>query len=231
VPLLNASTNIFSASVAASGTNLIQTNTSNNATSFSSIRAKADNTNEMIIGIQSSAAASAFWTGGPTSQSAFLGSSAALPISLATNGIERIRVDGSGASINLKATAIQGNGVDMTPSTGSGSFTIASGCSTTPSFGYRYTKIGNIVSLVVNGVTCTSTTNALTFTGVPAAILPATGAFQCGVNVVDNGVVVQGAISMSLTNPWSFVRPNSTLFTSSGTKGMPDAQVCTYTVQ
>jgi hypothetical protein len=61
--------------------------------------------------------ASSLVTGGPTGESAAIGTTGAIPMSLATNSTERIRIDGAGASINMLATSVQQNGMAIVPLT------------------------------------------------------------------------------------------------------------------
>jgi hypothetical protein len=56
---------------------------------------------------------SALITGGPTGESAAIGTIGSFPLSLYTNLTERIRIDGAGASINLQATSVQVNGTPI----------------------------------------------------------------------------------------------------------------------
>lgn len=79
---------------------------------------------------------------------------------------------------------------DLPFTSGSGSFTYASGCSAgTPTATYNYVKLGSIVWLFIQGTgtTCTSTAFTITFSGMPAAIQPPTTAVDpVGDCVVNN---------------------------------------------
>lgn len=91
-------------------------------------------------------------------------------------------------SINLAATAVQTNGVDITATTGTFTLTLSTGCTTTPSVTARYAKTGNIVVLNWPAFTvCTSNSANTVLTGLPAALTPA--ANQAGPNCLssDNG--------------------------------------------
>jgi hypothetical protein len=57
--------------------------------------------------------AASLLTGGPTGESASITTTGNFPLSIGTSNSERIRVDGVGASINLKATVVNANGISV----------------------------------------------------------------------------------------------------------------------
>lgn len=83
------------------------------------------------------------------------------------------------AVVKITGSAVQALGpvaaafVDMTPDSGTFTFTIT-GCATAPTGTGRWVRSGNLVILLVPAIAATSNTTALTFTGMPAAIQPAT---------------------------------------------------------
>jgi hypothetical protein len=80
-------------------------------------------------------------------------------------------------AVNLAATAIQGNGVNMTPLSGTFTASYTNACSTTPTQSIRYYKIGNLVTLTAAAAfTCTSDTTTFDTdsSDVPSAIRPVT---------------------------------------------------------
>lgn len=76
---------------------------------------------------------------------------------------------------NTNNPAILGNGVAITPSSGSFTAVLNTGCTTTPTFTFNYNVIGTLVFLRWDGTSCTSNATTRVFTGspVPAAIRPA----------------------------------------------------------
>jgi hypothetical protein len=134
-------------------------------------------------------------------------------------------------SINLKATAVQVNGVDITASTGTFTATLASGLTTTPTGTLTYKKIGNVVTLYNNtGATISGTSNSGSFsiTGLPAAIQPSTARFL-PTHWLDNGSTVAGGCSISAAGAIT-ASNGSGAFTSSGTKGIPSGWSVTYPI-
>lgn len=100
--------NTFSQSVS-SGVIQITQNTSSNASAYAVFTAKNNTPSSADYGITSTAYSN-IWTGGPTGAQVFLGTSANIPISIATSAVERIRIAGDGSLINLQATSVQVNG-------------------------------------------------------------------------------------------------------------------------
>lgn len=89
--------------------NLIGQNTS--AASNAAMQLAVINNASRGIGllVTSSAYSGAFLTGGPSGESANIYMGTSLPISIGTNGIERVRIAGDGSVINLQATSVQVN--------------------------------------------------------------------------------------------------------------------------
>lgn len=195
VPLLNVS-NTFSLSAA--NAILKQINTNAAANSSTQIYAQNDAGRVLYFGTNSSASSIAVLTGGPTTEQGFISYSGNFPLTIGTNNTERIRIDGAGASINLKATAIQGNGIDMTPLTGTFTMTLSTGCTTTPSWTVTYAMIGNIVTLSSPGgallFNCTgNAANRVSDASIPAAIRPSSSRAVGYTPASDNGGTAQSA--------------------------------------
>lgn len=76
----------------------------------------ANSSNTMRMELSSTGFSGSYITSGPTGQSAALYTTANIPISIATNSTERIRIAGDGSVINLRATAVQLNGTPFAAS-------------------------------------------------------------------------------------------------------------------
>jgi hypothetical protein len=73
------------------------------ATGYTSLRLDNSVSRSLELDYAGPSYGSALITGGPTGESAAIGTIGAFPLSLYTNLTERIRIDGAGASINLQA--------------------------------------------------------------------------------------------------------------------------------
>jgi hypothetical protein len=84
---------------------------------------------------------------------------------------------------------ISGNGVDMTPSSATGTATLSTGCTTTPTSTYNIYKIGKMVVLrFMSSISCTSNSTIRSFgVVVPAAQRPATQVCAGTVAATNNG--------------------------------------------
>ena len=155
-----------------------------------------------------------------------------------------LQIERTGAtvdSIALAATSITANGAEVVGQT-SGTFTasLTTACSTTPTVDFKWTKQGNIVTLMATqAVSCTSdsTTTAYDAGSLPASIRPA--ANQCAgiIPAVNNAVNGYGAIrletgggiNVALAPAGSTTACSGTGWTASGTKGVGQ-WVATYVV-
>lgn len=91
-------------------------------------------------------------------------------------------------SVNLQGTAIQGNGVDMTPTTGTFTLTLTTGCTTSPSVTARYAKVGSLVTLNWPAfAVCTSNATTRVLSGLPAALSPVAAIDLNSCNSANNG--------------------------------------------
>lgn len=106
-PVLTAN-NIFVQAVNSSNEQRI-TNSSAGAAADALLKI-SNGTRFSYFGMAGTGYSSTEWTGGPTGEQTFIGNNGTVPISIATNNTERIRIAGDGASINLRATDIQLNG-------------------------------------------------------------------------------------------------------------------------
>lgn len=147
-----------------------------------------------------------------------------------------LSVDRTGTTIdtlNLGATAVQTNGVDATAASGTYIATVV-GCTTSPTVTAVYRKMGNIVTLVVPPLTCTSNATSLSFSGAPALITPTTGAastVQTAYGAINNGVTEYGLIACNMATTGAVVcarNSSQTGFTASGSKGFGNALQLTY---
>jgi hypothetical protein len=192
------------------------------ATGYTSLRLDNSVSRSLELDYAGPSYGSALITGGPTGESAAIGTIGAFPLSLYTNLTERIRIDGAGASINLQATAIQTNGVDITASTGTFTVTLT-GCTTSPTGTARYVKSGNIVTLYIPQVAAVSNSTSCTLTGVPAAIRPARTQSLPITQMTNSGTTGStGPYSAELDTGGTLTYANNgvtTGFTNTGTKG------------
>ena len=155
-----------------------------------------------------------------------IGSISAHPVDLYTANTRRIRIADDGSLIELDATAIDSNGVDMTPASGTFTLDWPDVCTTTPSGSWSYAKMGNIVTLTPDpnassyGFTCTSdTTTFVSDTDIPAAIRPTSGTYipLAPTFVENNGVPENGCISVNVGGSLSVVRNNGSNLCSTAT--------------
>jgi len=155
------------------------------------------------------------------------------------NGTGAISGVGSGLT-SLNATNLSSGTVNdarlstnVAPSTGSGNFTLSTGCTTTPSIPYTYVKLGNIVVLTIGAVACTSNSTTFIITGVPAAIQPVSQSVTVPMCAMQNAssTVMTGSLNVNAaSSTWSFnLNDSSTGWTSSSTKGTAAAHVCAVT--
>jgi hypothetical protein len=137
-------------------------------------------------------------------------------------------------SLNLKATSVQSNGVEIATTT-SGDFTgTLTGMTGSVTRSIHYVRTGNLVSLslttAIGDATGTSNTTAMKLTGLPAAISP-TGRIStafCGY-VIDSGTILSVQAQVFNQEVSFFIGFNgTTLFTNSGTKGLNANWSLTY---
>jgi len=107
------------------------------------------------------------------------------------------------------------------------------GCTTTPTGTVRYSRHGRVVTLLIPGLTGTSNSMAAILTGLPAALRPGTTQFVAGFNVVDNGVNYAGGAQVTQAGEVRLFKASTmgtTLFATSGVKGIQGTQVLHYTL-
>ncbi len=145
-------------------------------------------------------------------------------------------VSAVGGNGNLNAAALYQAGQQMFIT---GTFTATlTGMTAGTTVTATFTISGNIVTLSIPSVTGTSNTTALTITGLPAAIQPATLASFLPVTVVDNGTTVVGGASVAAgSGTLTLYRDvlatgvlSASGFTSSGSKGTTSFSI-TYSIQ
>jgi hypothetical protein len=128
----------------------------------------------------------------------------AAPTTAVANAVSIDRTGTTVDSINLQATSVQKNGVEIaTYETGSFTVNYGNACTTTPSETWDYIKIGNQVTIKLDaksGFPCTGDVTSFSSGAVPAALIPPDNAlspmFGDG-GCQDNGTVVQCAMSIS----------------------------------
>lgn len=155
-------------------------------------------------------------------------------VGLAANGTKV--ADITTATFNVTSTdlAVNGNNITPTYSSFTGTLTGMTGA-TTGTITYR--KVGSIVTLYTSGAAIlgTSNTTAMTLTGLPAALIPASNQ-SIPINVVDNGVNLLGSFLIDNAGAVSFKTftvsgssiQNVGVFTNSGSKGLPNGFSVTY---
>lgn len=120
-----------------------------------------------------------------------------------------------------------------------GSYTAtATGCTTSPTITIEYVRIGNIRSLYIPAISCTSNATSFTLTGGPTDVRPTSAAGSSVLSsYTNNGVADAGGIASMGTDgtlTLGFVNSGATLFftswTSSGTKAI-SASVMTYIIR
>lgn len=193
-----------------------------------------------------------------------LGSIGNDPLS-STGGAQWLAVTGSASSDamvvigdNTKATSLT-NIVGGSPAntrvnnvpiasvvTGSWTAQIATGCTTTPSATFTYSRSGQIVTLTngaAGALTCTSNATGMTITGLPAALFPAhehevavQDLEDSGTNQLSGAVIVSTAGVLTLLLARTNITTNDVVtanaaFTASGVKGIAhDAFSVTYSL-
>lgn len=167
----------------------------------------------------------------------FFGSTNGALLGLITNNTTRVSVDASGAFIKGYGPTAAGL-VDMTPDKGTftlqyGGMTAVVSCTAT------WTRVGNIVVLLLCAATGTSNSTAMNGTTLPAAIIPATLSQRVPIAASapeDNNVNASNIIAdVTITAGSSTLNFNksgaATGWTSSGVKGMFNPATITYTLQ
>lgn len=147
-------------------------------------------------------------------------------------------------SINLQATAVQVNGVNIasitqTSATFTGTLTGMSGATTCS---MKYRKTGSSITIFNVGGQCTGTSNStsMTMTGLPAAVQPSQAVTGLAIFVINNNVPIYAAFDIASAgstitfSPTSsataspYLTSASTNFTNTGTKGIVGAFQIVY---
>lgn len=117
VPLLNASNTFTGATqsqtLSTNGPDRTTITNSSTGTSAQSFFSLVNASHTAFVGLAGTAYSTTEWTGGPTGEQFFIGVTGNVPLSIATNAVERIRLAGDGSIINLQATAVQVNGANL----------------------------------------------------------------------------------------------------------------------
>ena len=128
-------------------------------------------------------------------------------------------------ALNLAATSVTTNSIDVTPATGEFTVTFDDACTTSPTLTVDYAKMGNIVVIHPNdwslgGGSCTSDSTFFRESGtsVPAAIRPTTYTvlMRTGGGLQDNSVAVDGCIAITASGQFQFARFTSNICNQSG---------------
>ena len=142
------------------------------------------------------------------------------------------------ATGNITSPVLRGYGptaggfVDMTPDTGSFTFT-ATGMTTSPTGTGIWARIGNLVLLLLPTITGTSNANTFTYTGLPAAIQPVR-TIVCPLveDYVENGGAVVNTAAAVLQSGSGTVRfdlgGSSTGWGTTLVKGLETAMMISY---
>lgn len=126
--------------------------------------------------------------------------------------------------INDPAVFTSGTGTAVTEV--SGSFTGGlSGMSSTVNVTCNYYIHNNMVSMTIASGTGTSNASTMTLTSVPSAIQPVSSKMTPILMLEDNGSVnTVGSLYLGASSTWTFyLNASASGFTSSGTKGIPNA--------
>ena len=137
-----------------------------------------------------------------------------------------MRVDRTGTTVdtvNFLATDVQINGVNATFDTGTFTVTLATACTTTPNGTATYAQAGDIVSIELPSISCTSNSTLFqTTTDMPASIMPTTNQ-EALVGITNNGTVGEGCVLISSAGSLNFSTRGDcalSVWTASGTKAM-----------
>lgn len=122
--------------------------------------------------------------------------------------------------------------VDLTPDSGTFTCTLT-GCTTSPTGTATWTRIGKLVVLVLPSITGTSNVNTMTYTGLPAAIQPATLSVQVmSIGSIENNsaTVATGSASVAVGSGTItfYLAGGVTGFTNSGVKGLSQPCAISY---
>jgi hypothetical protein len=154
----------------------------------------------------------------------FIQTSVGVSTFVVTGNVTGITVEGYGPTA--------GGLVDMTPDSGSFTFT-ATGMSTTPTGTGFWVRLGNMVLLLLPAITGTSNANTFTYTGLPAEI-QAARTITCPLveDYVENGGAVVNTAAAVLTSGSGTVRfdlgGSSTGWGSTLAKGLETAMMIAY---
>jgi hypothetical protein len=128
-------------------------------------------------------------------------------------------VDGVGFPATQVASTDPNTLDDYAEGTYTGTLT---GCTTSPTGTFAYTKYGNVVTLSFGGFAAlTGTSNSVncTVTGGPARMRPATGKFGL-IRMYNNSVIVVGVIFVDTDGSFSIGLIDGTPLTAAGSKGI-----------
>jgi hypothetical protein len=198
-------------------------NTSANAAAFSNIIIQNNAVHRLDFGMTSSGFSGAVMTGGISGESAFINTvSGGNGLCIATGGTARLCFSNTGAASGSFT------------STGSYTATVT-GCTTSPTATVFYSVVGRIVTMTMPTTSCTSNSTSWGFTGVPAAIRPATNnlAGVSRIACTNNSVAEFGTcgILVDTSGVITMTRNGNTAgFTASGTKGVGEFSNHTYSL-
>lgn len=230
VPLLTQAS--WEKTVSLNGTNYSRITNANAGTAAFALIELNNGTRGLQLLIQGANVNPSIYTGAPTGAAGILGVDGNIPLSIGTNGTERIRLAGDGSVINLKSTSVQTNGVDITAVTGNFTATLT-GFTVNPTGTVNYRIIGKIAYLwTTASITGTSNSGALSLTGLPSILQPSSNhtvlamffadagtsnnpAFGTAAFTAASGTVVFGEMTPTGTS--------TSTFGTSGTKGLSNA--------
>jgi hypothetical protein len=88
-------------------------NTTTGTTATAYVQAINDVSKSVLMRVTSSTYSGSLYSGMPAGEAGCIGSPQSLAVSLITNGVERVRLAADGSVINLQATAVQVNGIQI----------------------------------------------------------------------------------------------------------------------
>lgn len=120
------------------------------------------------------------------------------------------------------ATSINFGGSTLSTYSESSYTATLTGCTTSPTYTVKYTKVGNVVTLQVPAATATSNSVNKTFTGAPSAVQPATQQRFRVLTCSDNGSSYSntGILYIATDGVMSTTYYDETTWTSSGVWGV-----------
>lgn len=199
-----------------------------------------DASNTLAMSLTSSGFSGSFFSGAPAGQAALVYTTGLVPLVLGTNSVARLTIGTTGGfQVGAPTGGDKGVGtlnatqlyVAGTPLFQVGTFTgTFTGMTAGTTGTVNYSIVGNVATLDFETITGTSNTTAMTMTGLPAALQPATMNPFLACNLEDSGLNVEGCAQVTANSGTiTFFRGvvsgtalthSATGFTASGVKGV-----------